>query len=170
MRRNPPGRSRLSAIAELVPPGTRVADIGTGHGKLALWLCAHGIASSCVATERTPELLAEARRRSHGHRGAAGVDFRSGDGLAALRAEDRIEVVILAGMGARKMIRILEDGSLGQLSVRRLVLQPQSESDRLRRWLAAHGFGIYRETVAVERGRAYDVIAAAVEPAPALLS
>ena len=169
MTRNPPGRTRLNAIAEMIPPGSRVADIGTGHGKLPLWLCAHGVASICVATERSPELLAEARRRCRGHRAAAAVDLRSGDGLAALRVEDRIEVVILAGMGARKMIRILEGERLGQLAVRRLVLQPQSESDRLRRWLATNGFGIYRETVAVERGRVYDVFAARAESAPALL-
>lgn len=153
-----PNRGRLAAVAALVPPGSRVADVGTGHGLLALRLRASGRAAHCVATERNTRLLTEARRRAVDR--LPGVELRAGDGLAALDPADRIDVVVLAGMGSRKMIRILADERLLRLAIRRLVLQPQCEAQRLRRWLADQGFGIVAESRSLERGRSYLVIAA----------
>jgi tRNA (adenine22-N1)-methyltransferase len=161
--RNSPDRDRLAAIAALIPPGSRVADVGTGHGRLPLSLCACGRSVHCIATEKSPRLLADARRRSADHPGAPGVELRAGDGLAPLRPEDRVEVLVLAGMGARKIIRILDDERLGRLSIRRLVVQPQSEPQRLRNWLLRSGFGIVAEHCALDRGRRYTVIAAEPE-------
>ncbi len=138
--------------------GSRVADVGTGHGKLPLRLLASGRAAHCVATERNPRLLTEARRRAVDR--LPGVELRAGDGLAALHSADRIDVVVLAGMGSRKMIRILDDERLLRLAVRRLVLQPQCEAPLLRRWLAGQGFCIVAERYPVERGRSYVVMAA----------
>jgi len=161
--RNSPDRDRLAAVAALIPPGSRVADIGTGHGRLPLYLCACGRSSHCIATEKSARLLADARRRSADHPGAPGVELRSGDGLAPLGPEDRLEVLVLAGMGARKIIRILDDERLARLAIRRLVVQPQSEPQRLRSWLLGNGFGIVAERSALDRGRRYTIIAAEPE-------
>ena len=70
---------------------------------------------------------------------------------------------MLAGMGARKIIRILDDERLERLAIRRLVVQPQSEPQRLRNWLLGNGFGIVAERSALDRGRHYTVIAAEPE-------
>jgi len=146
-------------VAALVPRGVRVADVGTGDARLPLRLRAGGRAAWCVASERSPQRTAAARRRLPAG-GESGVELRTGDGLAPFGAEDRIDVLILAGMGARKMIRILEAGSPARLGLRRLVLQPQCEADRLRRWLAGHGYRIVAERLVVERRRPYVVLAA----------
>jgi tRNA (adenine22-N1)-methyltransferase len=84
--------------------------------------------------------------------------------LGPLTADDGIEVVVIAGLGGRSVVRILEMAREGLARLRRLVLQPQTGVARVRRWLAGGGFGIVAEQVARERRRFYFALAA--EPAP----
>ena len=143
-------------MASLVPPGSRVADIGTGHGRLPHWLLAGSHIAHCIATEKT---------RENGSRlttlaGTPGLDVRFGHGLRVLRPEDRVDVLILSGLGARSIIGILEDDRGPASRAGRLVLQPQTEAGRLRRWLVGNGRTIVAEQMARERGRFYMAIAA----------
>jgi tRNA (adenine22-N1)-methyltransferase len=158
-----PGRSlsrRLRAVAGLVPSGAYPVDVGAGGGRLPLWLLHAGQVRRCIATERTASVGAALAGLGH----VAGLVVRLGDGLAALRPEDRPDVLVLSGLGARSMLRIFQDGGDLLLRFRRLVLQPQTEAGRLRTWLVERGHSIVDERMVRERGRFYVVIAA--EPRP----
>jgi tRNA (adenine22-N1)-methyltransferase len=151
----------LRAIARLVPEGAVVVDVGAGHGLLGAWLLARGRARACVATERD--------RRS-GARLAAlgdlpGLAVRFGDGLRALQDGDRPDVLVMAGLGARTMLRILESAGDRLSGLERLVLQPQTEIGRLRRWLIHRRLAIVAEGITLERGRFYVTVAAETRPA-----
>jgi tRNA (adenine22-N1)-methyltransferase len=154
----------MRAVAELVPEGARVGEVGTDAGALALALLDGGRASRCIATDRSACGLGRARRRGARHIASGRLELRLGSGLAPLAACDRLDVVVLAGMGARSMVRILDDPRLAELSPRRLVLQPQTEPALLRGWLGEHGFAVVGESRAAERGRDYVVIAAERAP------
>jgi tRNA (adenine22-N1)-methyltransferase len=144
---------RLEAVAELVPDGSVVADVGSDHGLLPAALLARGWARRCVASDRN-------RGRIDRFPVADGLEVRHGPGLGVLRAEDGIEVLTLCGMGARTMLAILGDDRLAALGIRRLVLQPQTEPARLRRWLRRAGWRILAERFVRERGYGYTVISA----------
>lgn len=159
MTRNTPAPTRLEAVASLVPPGSRVADVGTGHGKLPRRLLASGRASHCIASERSRALRDRIGPRLRGP-AAQRLDLRVGDGLAVLGADDRVDVLVLSGMGARRILRILETPRLRLLGIRRLILQPQCEIPLVRRWLARNGLPIVDERLVRERGRFYVVLAA----------
>jgi len=148
--------SRLAAAAALVPPGTRVADVGSGSGALAAHLLRSGQAAACIATERTALL---ARELAPGA-GALGLDVRSGDGLAPLRPRDRLDVLVMTGFGGQAMAAILERGDWARLGLRRVVLGPHGGAAPLRRFLAARGLGVVAERLVLERGRFYLVLAA----------
>ena len=158
------GRSRwgprLAAIAGLVPSGSRVADVGTGHAGLADMLLASGRAAHCIATEISLETLESIREKVRGRALPGGFELRGGDGLEALSPADRIDVLVIAGIGARKIIGILASSRLDALGVRRLVLQPQSEPELLDRWLTLRGFRVVDERRPADRGRSYRVLAA----------
>lgn len=156
-------------MAALVPRGARVADVGTGPGDLPLGLGSSGHASHCVATERSPRLLGEVRRRLGDAEKPRWIELRAGDGLAPLSPADNLDVLILAGMGARKIIHILERGRPAALGIRRVVLQPQSEHARLFAWLGENGFRATGLVWACDRRRLYRVIAADVPANPAPL-
>ena len=145
-------------MASLVPSGSRVADIGAGHGRLPHWLLTGSHIAHCIATEKTRE----SGSRLSSLTGTPGLDIRFGDGLRVLRPEDRVEVLILSGLGARSIIGILDDARGPVSRAGRLVLQPQTEAGRLRRWLVGNGRTIVAEQIARERGRYYMAIAAEV--------
>jgi tRNA (adenine22-N1)-methyltransferase len=142
----------------MVPPRTRVADIGTDHGRLPALLLATGRALHCVATDLPRD--GTGNRLAFDDRWAGLLEFRAGFGLRVLEARDEIEVVLLTGLGARTMVRILEDRSPREIGASRLVLQPQSEPARIRRWLHQNDYGIVDEKLIRERGRYYFVLAA----------
>lgn len=151
---------RLLAVAEAIPPGSRVADLGTDHGKLPLWLAANGLVAFCLATEKNAALLRRAARAPDSAVWGSLVAYRAGDGLRAILAEDRIDTVVLAGVGGRTILRLLEAqaGSLSSFS--RLVLQPRSEQALVRAWLLEHGFALVSERLTNERGRFHLTVAA----------
>jgi tRNA (adenine22-N1)-methyltransferase len=156
------GSTRLAAIAELVPGGTRVADIGADHGRLAAALLESNRVPHCIATDRD-ELALAALRTLAGRRFPAGnLEIRGGDGLGVLRAEDGVETVVLAGLGGRTIVRLLAPA--GRLGITRVVLQPQTEPAGVRRWLVDNGYHLVDERLALDRGRIYEVIAG--EPSP----
>ena len=66
---------RLQLLADLVPSGARLADVGTDHGYLPVWLLQHGRISAAIAADIGPEPLEHARRTAAEH-GVQGIDFR----------------------------------------------------------------------------------------------
>ena len=83
--------ARLAAMADMIPHGACVADIGSDHGRLPALLLAEGRAATCIVTENAPRdtlsRLAQADRR---------VRLRLGDGLAVVAPDDGVEVVTIA--------------------------------------------------------------------------
>ncbi len=150
------GTQRLAVVASMIPAGSRVADLGTGHGLLPRRLLDRGLATHCIATEKTPERLRHVRRYPAGHRLAPALELRTGDGLRALHASDRVDALVVAGLGGRSIAAMLAavpfDG--------RIVLQPQDNAAYLRRRLLSDGWTIVDEKPAFERGRYYEVMAA----------
>jgi tRNA (adenine22-N1)-methyltransferase len=153
-------RKRLEALLELIPPGSRVADVGTDRGLLPRVLLVSGLASHCIATERDPTRLARARCFPAGHRLQARLELRAGNGLEPLGAEDRLDVVVIAGLGGGSIVRILGCPRRAALGVRRFVLQPRTDAARVRRWLLDEGFGIVDERLGIERRRFFLALAA----------
>jgi len=162
---------RLALLASLVPPGARVADVGTDHGYLPVWLTEHAAASSVIASDLRPGPLHSARRSA----AAAGVEekirFVLADGLTGV-APGEADTVILAGMGGDTIEEILGRAPWTRGDVL-LLLQPMSKADRLRRWLWENGYRITGEHLVRDGGKLYSVLAAVGgtqrEPGPAEL-
>lgn len=151
---------RLAAIAASIGRGRRVADVGSDHGQLALWLARSGRVAYCLATEKTPALLARVARPPASAPWAVLLAYRAGDGFAALNAADAVDTAVLAGLGGRSIVRILAARHAAATALTRLVLQPRSEEPTVRRWLSSHGWRPVAERLTPERGRTYLTIAA----------
>lgn len=151
---------RLAAVASLVPPGARVADIGCDHGLLALHLAGSGRCSFCVATEIDDAAIARSRRPPEGAEWASRLAWRVGDGLQAIAPEDRVDTIVLAGLGGATIARLLSTPRLALIGPNRLVVQPQTDTAGVRRWFVDHGWALIAETIVRERGRYHEIAAA----------
>lgn len=152
---------RLAAIAKLIPAGSVVADIGTDHAYLPLYLVQEQVCPRVVASDLNPAPLAQARETVAAFNCLHKIDLRLGNGLAVLSPEDGIDTVVIAGLGGHTIIKILQEGLDRVPGLKRLILQPMKESGALRVWLAQNNFALAGETLVLEGNRLYEIILAA---------
>lgn len=150
---------RLQLLADQVPPGARLADVGTDHAYLPVWLRLHGRVVSAIACDLREGPLARARETGRAY-GADGIDFRLGDGLSVVSPEEA-DTIVIAGMGGENIAAILEQAPWTADGVHRLLLQPMTRAEALRRFLMDYGYAIRRETLVRDRGTLYPVMEAA---------
>ena len=150
---------RLQALADFVEPGSRVADVGTDHGYLAIELIKSGKADFVIASDKNSGPL-EAAGRSLKMEGLTDkITLRLGDGVQVLKPGE-VDTVCLAGMGGVLMSEILAAKPEVVEGLKYLILQPMNGAEELRRWLYRHGWHIVDEALAVDDGHIYEIIKA----------
>lgn len=150
---------RMAAVADLVPEGMRACDVGCDHGFVAIYLAEKKICPGVIAMDvnKGPLLRAEEHIRRAGL--SAYIETRLSDGLEKLKPGEA-DCMIAAGMGGRLTVKILSDYPEKRKSLRVLVLQPQSETAFVRRFLRENGFVIRKEDMVFEDGKFYPMMAA----------
>lgn len=150
---------RLQAVAELVTPGNCLADVGTDHGYIPIWLYEQGRIPSGIAMDLREGPLNRAKENIRQHGLQAGLKTRLSDGLEKLQPGEADSIVI-AGMGGMLVVRILTEGQALLDSVQELILQPQSDPDAVREYLHRAGFRIVSENMVFEDGKYYPIMKA----------
>lgn len=145
---------RLSAIAQMVSKGSRIADVGCDHGYLPVSLVMEGKIPSAIAMDVRKGPLERAREHILQYGLEQYIETRLSDGLDALR-EGEVDVLVIAGMGGPLMERILSKGACVRDSVSELILQPQSDIGHFRHYLGEHGYQIIQESAVLEDGKFY---------------
>lgn len=148
---------RLLAVAGFVTPGSRTADIGTDHAFVPIYLIEHDIVPCALAMDigKGPLLAAEEHVKEHGLEKY--IKIRQSDGVLALK-DDEADSVIIAGMGGALVIKILSEGRENLKNIRELILQPQSEVDKVRHFLYESGYHITKEAMIFEDGKYYPMM------------
>lgn len=143
----------------MVPGGSSLADIGTDHAYLPIYLLRQGIIKFAVAGEvhQGPYHMAQETIRQSGL--DSKISLRLGDGLAVL-APSEVDVAVIAGMGGSTIAAILEDSPAVFGSLSRVIIQPMNAASLIRRWLVQQSWAIYDEQLVREDGRLYEIIAA----------
>ena len=85
------------------------------------------------------------------------IELRLSDGVKALK-KDECDAVILAGMGGGLVIRILEDGQHIRDNIKTWILQPQSEIQKVRKYLIDNQYQIVDEDIVEEDGKYYPMM------------
>jgi tRNA (adenine22-N1)-methyltransferase len=152
-------RTRLAALASLVPEGSVVADIGTDHAFLPIFLVQEGLARKVIAVENRLSTLNRARQSLNLFNHNYKIELRLGDGLKPLRREDGVEIVVIAGLGGRAICRMLLASREKWDWFQMLILQPMQETPLLRRWLVAHGMRLVSERLVREGAKIYEIMA-----------
>lgn len=150
---------RLTALANLVPQGMRAADIGTDHGLLPCYLITENISPSVIAVDINKGPLEKAEHNIDLYNLKGLVETRLGDGLKALKPQEA-EAIIIAGMGGGTMVEILNGSREVADAAGRLIFQPMTGSEAVRRWLQDNGLAIIEEDLIYEEGRIFEIIAA----------
>lgn len=147
---------RLRTIADMVDQGSRLADIGTDHGFIPIYLLTMGKIQYAVASDVHIGPLDKARENTLKYGVGEKMRLCRADGMEGLR-QDEVDAVVIAGMGGELICRILD--RVPQ-SVKTLILQPMTDLENVRKKVHQIGFTLVREKIAREENKFYIVMKA----------
>lgn len=149
------------AIAGCIDEGASVADIGTDHGFLPVYLAQTGRARKIIASDLSLGSLSSARHSASRYGVTEAVEFRQADGLDGI-CENDVDTVVIAGVGGETILDMLSRAPWTVGAARngrlKLILQAQTKLDVLRDFLRDMGYNISSEQAVVDRGREYVII------------
>lgn len=146
---------RLNKISSHIK-GKRMADIGTDHGLVPIFLIENKIVDYAIAADISKPSLQKAIDLAKEKN--IELDARLGDGMEVLNPEDGIETVVIAGMGGVLIGEILSASEISKNV--RLILQPMQGARELRKYLFENGYEIIDEDVVFEDDRYFEIIVA----------
>lgn len=150
---------RLEAAASFARQGARVADIGTDHASLPIYLVGNGIAPSALACDINEGPLRAAKANIASAALSDKIATRLTDGLNGVEDYAPEDIYVL-GMGGELIARIVLASHLSKMKGVRLILQPMTHPHDLRADLYDNGYDIVDETLVKDRDRVYQIIVA----------
>lgn len=150
---------RLSAVAGEVTRGNLLADVGTDHGYIPIYLLEKEIVPRAIAMDVNQGPLDRAREHITAYGLSEVIETRRSDGLQKLDP-DEADTIVIAGMGGALMTDILSRGENVIAEGKELILQPQSELFKVRHFLHDHGYQIIKEKILLEEGKYYFILKA----------
>ena len=151
---------RLSTLAQMVDQGARIADIGTDHASLPIKLVKEGKVDFAIASDVAAGPLENAEKDIVTAGLKNKIETRMGSGLETISKEDRIDTVVIAGMGGKLMTNILSEAWSKNFHYATLILEPNVGEPGVREWLSAHKYQIINEKIIAEAGHIYELIKA----------
>ena len=143
---------RLLKIADLVTKGKKIADIGTDHGYIPVYLLNKGHVDFAILADVNKGPLENARSEVRHNNLTDKVDLRLGSGIEVLNENEVDEVIIIS--------ELLEAKKSVAHNLDKLILQPMQAQDELRKYLLNNGYEILDEVLVKEDFRIYEIIVA----------
>ena len=158
---------RLACAASMVRQGAVVADIGTDHAYIPVYLTLAGISPYAVAADINKGPLERARINAEKYGAADRMRFALADGLHGVEPEkDNVRDIVICGMGGELIARIVGESDYTRNPDVHLILQPMTCAGELRAFLASEGYRILDERMCAAVGRIYTCILAAYTGEP----
>ena len=148
---------RLRLLADMVPDGAHLADVGTDHGYLPVFLLQKGRIAGAIASDIVPGPLQHAWQTAAEYE-VEGIEFRLCPGLEAIGAEEA-DTIVIAGMGGETIQAVLEAAPWTKGGWHLLLLQPMTKVEFLRKWLTDNGYTFTDERLVFDKDHLYPVFA-----------
>ena len=150
---------RLNSVAALVPQDAILADVGTDHGFLPIYLLQRDRIRRAIATDLRQGPLMKAMGNAEKYALTDRMSFRLCDGLSKVSSEEA-DTITIAGMGGETIAAILKAAPWTREGEHHLIFQPMTSLFDLREFLSREGYTIRMEHINRDGGRIYLTIEA----------
>lgn len=149
---------RLKCIADMVEPCAAIADIGTDHAYIPIYLINNNICSHVIATDIRDGPLKRAKQNIIQSGLQDYISIRKGEGLCIINPYE-VDYAIIAGMGGYLICDILAEGKEVTETIKKFVIQPMQSADVVRRFLYENNYRIYDEKLVKENEKIFQIMA-----------
>ncbi|MDO5708394.1 MAG: class I SAM-dependent methyltransferase [Andreesenia angusta] len=147
---------RLKKIVDFIDYDDRVADIGTDHGYIPVYLIREKMMKDIIASDINELPLENARKYIEKANLEDRIDLRIGNGLEVLE-KNEVDTVIIAGMGGILISEILDRDKELTESIDKFILQPMVGIEELLIYLEKNDYNIVDESLAKEGDKIYQI-------------
>lgn len=153
---------RLKHVADQIKQGEIVADIGSDHAYLPIYLLHNNVSPSAIAGEVAEGPFNRAKNEVRKHHLEEEIDVRFGSGMEIINSNDPIDAFTICGMGEILIASIIEKGITKNVFRRneRLILQPNAGEPFLRKYVQSIQYKITDEKIIEENNKIYEIITA----------
>ncbi len=152
-------KGRLKLIADKVPKCNVLADIGTDHAYIPIYLVQNGVCQKAIASDVKIGPVKMASNNISLYKLSEKIETRLGNGLDTIEINEA-DSIIIAGMGGTLLTELLEANKPKTVNADTLVLQPMNDLHVVRKWLYDNAFEIYDEEMVAEGPKMYFVLSA----------
>src|SRR5699024_2195302 len=149
---------RLKKIASYISEKSNFADIGSDHAFLSVFVCLKNPDTNGIAGEVRQGPYEAARKTVERYRMESRIKVRLGDGLTVIAEDDAIDTVVIAGMGGKLIIRILEEKPEIRKRINRFILQPNTHPEIVRAYCEDLGIPLVHESILKDQGHTYEIL------------
>ncbi len=150
-------KGRLKLIADKVPKCNVLADIGTDHAYIPIYLVQNGVCQKAIASDVKIGPVKMASNNISLYKLSEKIETRLGNGLNTIEINEA-DSIIIAGMGGTLLTELLEANKPKTVNADTLVLQPMNDLHVVRKWLYDNAFEIYDEEMVAEGPKMYFVL------------
>ena len=148
--------TRLFAAAELLGTGNTLADIGSDHAFLPIYMLKNQRIAHAIITDINDMPLKNSMDHVNQYRMQNYCEFRKGSGLEIIKDGDA-DLISICGMGGDLIATIIKNGIDTAKSAEKLVLQPMTNHALLRKNITEMGFRIIDEKMIRDRHLFYQI-------------
>lgn len=146
---------RMSAILAEIPTGMNVADIGADHGYIGINYAIKNPNNSVFGTDISKKSIEKAKITAEKFN-LKNYFTKVGDGLTPV-LNDKIDVVLISGMGGEEIINILDGKTIFPM----YILSPQKNADKVRMFLSKNDLKPIKDYKVFSENKFYDIMVCA---------
>lgn len=148
---------RLETIVSFIESNMKVADIGTDHGYIPIYLIENKLSDFVIASDINKGPIDTIQRNLKEYNITSGIETRLGGGLKPLKPKE-VDIAIIAGMGGNLISEIIESSLETSKNLKYMILQPAQHQEVLRKYLLDNGFKILEENVVLDASKYYHTL------------
>lgn len=149
---------RLEAISSLVPVNSNIIDIGCDHALLDIYLYQKEIINKAIASDINENALNNAKNNIKKYQLQDKIETRLGDGLDSLKENDKIDTIVISGMGAHTIIGILKKNLSKLKNIKNIIISSNTKLELLRKEVTKLNYKIENEIIVEDNKKTYIII------------
>ena len=146
---------RLKTISDLLTDNINVIDVGCDHALLDIYLFNNKKNINIIASDIKEGPLEQAKKNIEKY-GCKNIKVKKGNGIDTIESDT--DTIVIAGMGGDTIIDILDNGKDKLDNIKSMVISPQSEWYKTRKFIVSLGFYIDEEVMIEDKGKYYLII------------